>query len=232
MAFGAHPDDIEIGCGGIVAKLCELGRRVVLVDLTRGELGTRGTPERRDEEASEALRILGAHARENLDLPDGHVTADDQAVRRVVDVVRRWRPQLVLVPHVDDRHPDHIAASDLAYRGAYLAGLAKIETDESPHRPPQLAYYPIWNAPPPSFVVDVSAQFEKKMAAIDAYRSQFSLDDPEGPAARLTAPETRYGIEGRLAYYGSLVGVRCGEGLVARGHLNIVDPLTAPFTSF
>jgi bacillithiol biosynthesis deacetylase BshB1 len=232
MVFGAHPDDIEIGCGGIVAKLSERGRCVVLVDLTRGELGTRGTPSTRDDEAQEAMRILGAEARLNLDLPDGHIGTDDSAVRRVIDAVRQWGPALVLVPHADDRHPDHIAASDLAYRGVFLAGLAKIESEHPPHRPTQLAYYPIWNAPAPTFVVDVTAEFDKKMASIDAYRSQFSLDSSAGPATRLTAPETRYGIEGRLAYYGSLVGVRYGEGLVARGVLCVEDPLTLPFTSF
>ena len=130
MAFGAHPDDIEIGCGGTLLKLSSRGRRVVLVDLVRGELATRGTVDERNEESAKAAGILGAHARENLELKDGHIAVTDEAKRKVAEVVRTYRPRLVMVPYCRDRHPDHYRTSEVVYEGLFMAGLLRFDTGQ------------------------------------------------------------------------------------------------------
>lgn len=232
LAFGAHPDDIELGCGGTLAKLIDAGRSVVLVDMTRGELGTRGTVEGRGKEAEAARAILGAGVRVNLGLPDGDLHPTSQAKRAVVEVIRRFRPQLIFVPHQRDRHPDHARTSEIVYEGAFLAGLPRCETGQESHRPGRILYYMGWEEFAPLFIVDISAQFERKMAAIRAYASQFTLSDPAYPPTRLTDPSTDRLIRSRMAYYGARIGKEYGEGFLIRGVLEIEDPLDARFSSF
>jgi len=232
VAFGAHPDDIELGCGGTLAKLADAGRVVVFVDLTRGELGTRGTSEIRQEEAREGARILGAVARENLALPDGQLALTADAKHKVVDVIRRFRPRLVFVPYFRDRHPDHVHASEIGYEGTFLAGLPRYVTGDASYRPDQILYYMGWEEFSPSFIVDISEQFERKMEAILAHASQFTLTDPAYPETRLTSPATDHLIRSRMAHYGALIGKDYGEAFLIRGVLEVDDPLKLRFSSF
>ncbi len=232
LAFGAHPDDIELGCGGTLAKLADAGRSVVFVDMTRGELGTRGTSAIRQEEASKAADILGANARENLELPDGGLIAAEDTRRRVAELIRRFRPSLIFVPYYLDRHPDHVHASQIVYEGTFLAGLPRYETGEESHRPSRMLYYMGWQEFRPSFIVDISEQFERKMEAIGAHASQFTLADPAYPETRLTSSATDHLIRSRMAYYGSLIGKEYGEGFLIRGVLEVEDPFSLNFASF
>ena len=232
MVFGAHPDDIEIGCGGTVIKLTDAGRRVVLVDLVRGEMGTRGSAEIRAEEAAKGAEILGVAARENLELEDGHIQVTAEGRRRVVEAIRRWRPDTVFLPYWEDRHPDHSHASRLVYEGAFLAGLTRFDTGQECHRPTRLIYYMGWIEFDPTFIVDITEQFERKMASIYAYSSQFLPDGSPDPQTRLTAPSTDWLIRSRMAYYGSRIRARYGEGFLIRGHLAVADPLELNFESF
>jgi len=236
LVFGAHPDDLEIGCGGTVANLARSGRRVVLVDLTRGELATRGTPEIRAAEADAALRALGAADRVNLGLPDGGIAADPRATALIAGVVRRHRPQMVLLPHIEDRHPDHMAAGRLVYEGVFLAGVQKFAAAPAgvaPHRPGRLLSYMIWHAFSPDVIVEVpEPQAEAKMRAIRAYATQFLASAAPDPETRLTDPRTLDAIESRMAYLGSLIGARHGEGFLIHGHLRVDDPLALSFETF
>lgn len=232
LAFGAHPDDVEIGCGGTVIKLTDAGTRVVVVDLTRGELGTRGSAKIREREAAEASKILGLAARENLDLADGHISSDLESKRKVVDAIRRWRPDAVLLPYWRDRHPDHEAASALVYEASFLAGLRRFETEHESHRPQRLFYFVGWADFEPTFIVDVTEQFERKMESIYAFSTQFKAGASPDPETDLTTPRTDWRIRSRCAYHGSLIGARYGEGFVIRGQLRMEDPLQASFTTF
>ncbi len=232
LVFGAHPDDIEIGCGGTMIKLSDAGRRVVLVDLVRGEMGTRGSVEIRAEEAAKGAEILGAVDRENLGLEDGHIRVTAEGRRRVAEAVRRWRPETVFLPYWEDRHPDHSHASRLVYEGTFLAGLSRFDTGQERHRPTRLIYYMGWYEFDPTFIVDVTDQFERKMESIYAYSTQFRPDGSPDPPTRLTAPTTDWLIRSRMAYYGARIHARYGEGFLIRGHLAVADPLTLDFKSF
>ena len=240
LAFGPHPDDIELGCGGTLLKLSDLGYSCALVDLTRGEMATRGTAETRAAEAGAAAQILGATIRENLGLPDGSVRNDLESRRKVVEVIRAYRPKLVFVPYYEDRHPDHYHASELIYEASYVAGLRRYETGQPSYRPDRVVYYMRWQEFDPTFIVDITDQYERKMEAIWAYASQFSPPgratvDPNGdtdPQTRLTTPEYHWKLEHQMAYYGSLIQSRYGEGFLIRGKLEVHDPLSARFLSF
>jgi bacillithiol biosynthesis deacetylase BshB1 len=232
LAFGPHPDDIELGCGGTLIKLVDLGYSTVLVDMTRGEMSTRGTVETRAAEAAAAAQVLGAIARENLGLPDGRLRSDDDSRRRVVEVIRKYRPQLVFIPYHQDRHPDHYHGSELAYEGVFMAGLARYKTGQPAHRPSQVLYYMRWEEFEPTFVVDIGDQYERKMQAVWAYSSQFKADDTFFEQTRLTTPEYHWKLEHQMAYYGSLIQKQYGEGFLVRGVLEMDDPLKAKFVSF
>ena len=232
MAFGAHPDDIELGCGGTLIKLCDAGHSVVLVDMTRGEMGTRGAVETRQAEAAEAAKIIGAVARENLELKDGNIHTSKEAKRRVVEVVRKYRPRLVFIPYCEDRHPDHYHASELAYEGIFLAGLTRYETGRESYRPPKVVYYMGWYEFEPTFIVDISAQFERKMEAIYAYPTQFKPEDTFYKQTRLTLREYNWMLIHRMAYYGSLIGKKYGEGFLIRGKMEVESPLEVKFSTF
>ena len=232
LFVGAHPDDIEIGCGGTVIKLADAGRRVVLVDLVRGELGTRGSAEIRAEEAAKGAEILGVTERENLELEDGHIRVTAEGRRRVAEAIRRWKPDTVLLPYWEDRHPDHSHASRLVYEGTFLAGLPRYETGQEAHRPRRLIYYMGWYEFEPTFIVNVTEQFERKMASIYAYSTQFRPDGSPDPQTRLTTPSTDWLIRSRMAYYSSRIRERYGEVFLIRGHLAVDDPLELDFESF
>jgi len=232
MAFGAHPDDIELGCGGTLIKLVDLGHSVVLVDMVQGEMGTRGTVETRRAEAAAAAKIIGAVARENLKLEDGNIRADEEAKRRVVEVVRKHRPRLVFIPYYKDRHPDHYHASQVAYEGIFLAGLAQYETGQESYRPLRVLYYMGWYEFEPTFIVDISAQFDQKMDAIYAFSTQFKPGDSFYEQTRLTSRQYNWALVHRMAYYGSLIGKQYGEGFLIRGRMEVENPLEVKFSSF
>lgn len=232
MAIGAHPDDIELGCGGTLIKMREMGYSIVLVDMVRGEMATRGTIETRRAEAAEAARIIGAVARENLELQDGNIHLSPDAKYRVARVVREYRPKLVFLPYYEDRHPDHYHASMVAYEGIFMGGLSRFETGQPPYRPPKILYYMGWYEFEPTFIVDITAQFERKMEAIYAYSTQFKPGDDFYPQTRLTSREYHWGLQSRMAYYGSLIGVNYGEGFLIRGRMAVEDPMKVVFSTF
>ena len=232
MAFGAHPDDVEIGCGGTVIKLCDAGRKVVVVDMVRGELGTRGSAETRQQEAEASSKILGIHARENLCLEDGDIHITAEAKRKVAEVVRKWRPEAVFLPYWNDRHPDHYNASNLIYEGIFLAGLARYDTGQESFRPKRLYYYMGWVEFDPTFIVDVTEQADRKMDAIFAFETQFKRTASNDPQTHLTSPDTEWLIRSRMAHHGSLIRKKYGEGFLVRGRLAVGDPLDLSFSSF
>jgi bacillithiol biosynthesis deacetylase BshB1 len=215
LVFGPHADDLEIGLAGTIARHVAEGHRVGLCDLTRAELSSNGTPEERLVEARAAADVLGAVWRENLGWPDGGIDGGTDQIRSAVDLIRRARPRAIAIPYWDDRHPDHVAASDVLRKAIFKSGLRRYETGESHWRPESVCHYFINNSAPPSFVVDVSAHYEKKRAALECYRSQFA-PDRASVSTRLNAPTFRQLIESRDAQFGALAGVRFAEGFIVR----------------
>lgn len=232
MAFGAHPDDVEIGCGGTLLKLIDAGYSAVVVDLVRGEMGTRGSVETRAAESARSSEILGITARENLALEDGQIRMSKEGRRRVADVVRKWKPEIVFLPYWQDRHPDHANASQLIYDGVFLAGLAKFSPDQESHRPSRLMYYMEWTEFDPTFIVDITDQAERKMQAIYAYDTQFNPDATRDPQTPLTSPTTDWLLRSRMMHYGALIRKRYGEGFLIRGRLEVEDPMTLKYFTF
>jgi len=216
LVFGPHPDDIEIGLGATIARHVAEGFSVGLVDLTAGELSSNGTVAGRQAEAAAAATILGAAVRENLGWPDGNITTSPPLVRSAVDAIRRHRPRAIAIPHWQDRHPDHVRASEVLTVAAFTSGLRRYEADQDPWRADWICYYFINDSAVPSFVVDVSAHYDRKRAALDCYRSQFSTDAAGAIATRLTAPTFRTLVESRDAQFGAQAGVAFAEGIVVR----------------
>ncbi len=216
LAIGAHPDDLEIGVGGLLHQLARRGLRVAMLDLTRGEMGTRGTPELRADEADAAARLLGVSIRENAGLPDGAIANTREQQRAVIPFIRRHRPRLMLAPMSPDRHPDHAAAHGLVYNANYFSGLARIDTGQEPYRCPALWYYhPYSESAMPTFVVDISEDYEAKTAALRAHASQFFNPDFDGPPTYISSEAFWESIHTRAAYWGSRIGARYGEALYA-----------------
>jgi len=216
LVFGPHPDDIEIGAGGIVALHAALGFSVGLCDLTAGEMGSNGTPEERRREADEAARVLGARWRENLGWPDGSIAPTDAHLQSAVALIRRHQPRAIAVPYWHDRHPDHRAASTVLDVAVFKAGLRRYEAPGDPWRPEWVCYYFINDGATPSFVVDVSAFYDTKRAALACYRSQFAPADPGSVTTRLMSPVFARLIETRDGQFGALAGVHYAEGIVVR----------------
>jgi bacillithiol biosynthesis deacetylase BshB1 len=222
LFFGAHPDDIELTSGGLAAALAAHGYAVGLVDLTAGEAASRGTPEQRAREAQEAARLLGARLRECLGLPDLGLDRHDPAhVRAVVAALRRHRPALVVAPWREDAHPDHHEAHHLVRRACYVAGLARFDAPGERHRPARLLFALYRGGDAPAVVVDVSAAWEARMAALRAHRSQ--LDPGAGPATYLTQPGFLAEVEARARAWGALIGATHGEGYRTAGPFGVTD---------
>ena len=226
LAVGAHPDDVEIGCGGALLHAVDRGLRAAVVDLTDGEAATRGSPEVRMKERRLAGELLGLAARDRLGLPDGSLGTSPDHRLAVAGVIRRFRPRVVLAPYPEDRHPDHAAAGLLTREGCFLAGLNKIG-EGSPHRPARLYHYMVHYPFSPSFVVDVSEVWDRKMEAVRAYESQFGPD--QGPATEIGGPGFLEFLEARAAVHGAMIGTRRGEpfhqpGPVALSSLPGLDP--------
>jgi bacillithiol biosynthesis deacetylase BshB1 len=227
LAIGAHPDDVELHAGGTLLRLAALGYSTGIVDLTRGELATRGTPEQRAAESAAAALELGLSHRSQLDLGDGHL-ADTLASRTAVAaVLRQLRPRLVLTHHRDQPHPDHTTAADIVGAAVYLAGLARWHpsADASPHRPTTLLSFGLPHDVTPSFIVDISDWAERKSAAIRCHRSQFGELLPGETASGVSCQSFLERVEARQRHYGSLVQVHHGEAFHVRGIPTVDDPV-------
>lgn len=226
LAIGAHPDDVELGCGGSLAVAAARGDAVTVADLTRGELASAGTPAARAAEAVAAARLLGAE-RTNLELPDTGLRHDDPGqLRRLVELVRRVRPRLLLVPAAGDRHPDHREAHELARRAAFLAALERYPAGGVPHRVEALLYYPsvFQTLAQPAVVVDITACRARKLAAIACYGSQLQRR-PQQPATPLHDPELGDWLAARDRAAGRLIGVAYGEGFGSERPPRLAHPL-------
>jgi bacillithiol biosynthesis deacetylase BshB1 len=217
LVFGPHPDDIEIGLGGTIARHAAEGARVGLCDLTAGELGTNGSVEDRLAEAEQARVALGAAWRENLRWPDRAIGRDPGHIDQAALFIRRHRPRTLAIPYWADRHPDHVAASHVLTEAAFNAGLRRYrQADLEPWKVQWICYYFINDSAAPSFVVDVSEHYDRKRAALDCHVTQFQADRPGVEGTRLNTPLFRQLIESRDAGYGALSGVRWAEGVLVR----------------
>jgi len=215
LAIGAHPDDVEVGCGGTLILAAEAGLRVVVADLTLGEAATRGTPEDREVERHRAAEIMGLASRPALGLPDGDLGTDPGHRTAVVRLIQRTRATVVLAPFPEDRHPDHAAAGRLAKEACFLAGLAR--PGGEPHRPAHLYHYMVHRPFPPSFVVDVSSAWERKWDAIRAHKSQFASPDVAEPPGLVDPDRFLEVVAARGTLHGAMIGVAWGEAFHCDG---------------
>lgn len=217
LAIGAHPDDVELGCGATLAKEIANGKKVGIIDLTRGELGTRGSAEKRDQEAAKAAEILGLAARENLGFADGFFVNDKKHQLEIIKMLRKYKPEVVLCNAIRDRHIDHGKGSTLASNACFLSGLRKIETqldgnEQEAWRPKQVYHYIQWENVTPDFVVDVSGYIEKKVEAVLAYDSQFYDPKSTDPVTAISNPTFLESVSYRAKDLGMLIGVDYAEG--------------------
>jgi len=216
LVFGPHPDDLEIGMGGTIARHASLGMRVGLCDLTAGEMGSNGTPEGRLAEAEAARLVLGAVWRTNLGWPDRRIGKDPRHLDEAVSFIRRHQPKVVAIPYWSDRHPDHVTSSHVLTNAIFNAGLRRFDADGPAWKPEWVCYYFINDSVAPSFVVDVSDQYETKRRALASHVSQFRPAAPDAVPTRLTASTFSQLIESRDAQFGALAGVAFAEGIVVR----------------
>lgn len=228
LAFGAHPDDVELGCAATIAKEISLGKKVGIVDLTRGELGTRGSAELRDIEATKAAEILGVSVRENLGFADGFFTNDKAHQLEIIKMIRKYQPEIVLCNAIDDRHIDHPKGSKLVSDACFLSGLLKIETElngvrQEKWRPKQVYHYIQWKNIEPDFVVDVTGFINKKIDAVMAYSSQFYDPKSEEPETPITSKNFTDSIEYRARDLGRLIGVDYAEGFTSERYVAVKD---------
>jgi bacillithiol biosynthesis deacetylase BshB1 len=229
LAFAAHPDDIELSCAGTLAKHAEMGEDVGIIDLTEGEMGTRGTPEQRLKEAAKSADILGLRVRENLGFEDAFFNNNLAHQTEIVRKIRQYKPEIVLANAISDRHPDHGKASDLLSEAIFLAGLKKFETVDDSGQPqeayrPNKVYHYIQSLPiTPDFVVDVSKQWDKKMNAIKAFDSQFFKPGSDEPETYISSPRFMKMVEARAMEFGQIIGVDYGEGFTVERYLGIKD---------
>ena len=216
LVFGPHPDDIEIGLGGTVAKHAARGHRVGLCDLTAGEMGSNGTVADRLSEAEAARAVLGASWRVNLRWPDRGIDRTPDRGRSAIDLIRQTRPRVVALPYWADRHPDHRTASEMLSEAVFDSGLRRLDASGEPWRPEWVCFYFINDASAPSFVVDVSEHYDVKRRALACHRTQFTTAAPDAVSTRLTAETFNQLIESRDAQFGALAGVRYAEGVIVR----------------
>ena len=215
LLIGAHPDDVEWGAGGIALLLRNARISFAILDLTRGEMGSRGTPEERKVEAGAAAEFMGASARETLDLPDCGLTDAPEHRRRIAGVIRRYRPKVVLAPLWEDRHPDHAAAGLLVRNSQLYCTLAKLDDANPPHKPGAFLFYPLHHFAQPSFVIDTTQVFPEKLDLLRTHRSQFAKTAEEFGVLAHGVGDYLFGLESRDRYFGSLIGARFGEALIA-----------------
>jgi len=228
LAFGAHPDDVEISAGGTLAKHIALGKTVALVDLTRGELGTRGTAETRDEEARNAMKLMGVQERINLDLGDGFFQHTQENLLKVVEMIRHFKPNLVLANAIEDRHPDHAKGAKLVADACFLAGLPKIETRyngevQSAWRPKKVFHYIQDRYIKPDFAIEVSPFVEQKFDVLKCYKTQFYDPNSKEPQTPISGKEFFDFLESRMREYGREIGVEFAEGFTCSRILGADD---------
>src|ERR1700744_4920953 len=230
LAIAAHRDDVEQTCGGTLLKMASRGHRTAILDLTQGEMGTRGTVEDRAREAQEAARLLKAGWRQALDIPDGQVENTYDNRLKVARVIRQVRPRVLILPYWQARHPDHATASGLGYEATFLAGLAKLDLGAPPYRPYKIVYASLYADVRPTFVVDISAQFESRFESLMAYGSQYQ-DQAAGSGLFPRKAEIRERVAAMAAYYGLLAGVQYAEPFVQKEVGMVEDLLTLPVQS-
>jgi bacillithiol biosynthesis deacetylase BshB1 len=230
LALAAHRDDVEQTCGGTLLKMAERGHGTGILDLTQGEMGTRGSAEDRAHEAGEAARILKVSWRHALDIPDGRVENTWENRLKVVGVLREQRPRVLILPYWEGRHPDHYTASVLGYEAAFLSGLAKLPLEGSAYRPFKIIYASLYRDVRPTFVVDITDQFETRMASLMAYKSQFT-DQQAGSGIFPAHKEIRARVESMARYYGMLGGVTYAEPFVQKEVGLVEDVLAIPVKS-
>jgi bacillithiol biosynthesis deacetylase BshB1 len=219
LAFGVHPDDVELGCAGTIMAAIDQGKKVGIVDLTRGELGTRGTPTTRTQEAAAAAKIMGVDVRENLDMADGFFTNDEPHQRKIIALIRKYQPDIILANAPEDRHPDHGRSAKLVSDAAFLSGLRKVETmhegiTQNAWRPAYTFHYIQDRFIQPSFVIDITAYMERKMEAVLAYGTQFTNADTSEPQTYISSPQFLETVKARALMLGKRIGVGYAEGYI------------------
>lgn len=227
LVFGAHADDVELACGGTILRATREGRKVGIVDLTRAEMGTRGDAETRRKESLEAARILGVSVRERLDFGDGRMRDGDAEETEVIRMIRHYRPDIVIAPWPDDRHPDHTRTGQLVTDAWFYAGLVRRETEEPAHRPDAVIYYIQNYVPHPTLVVDITEFWSDRLRAIRAYGSQFHNPSSEEPETFISKKTFIDMIEARARHFGALIGRELGEGFVTKQPPMVNDLITA-----
>ena len=226
LAFGAHPDDVELGCGGTIAKEVASGKKVGIIDLTRGELGTRGSVEIRNTESSNAAQILGVSVRENLDMRDGFFENNEENQLKIIQIIRKYQPEIVLCNAIDDRHIDHAKGSKLVSDACFLSGLMRIETVfdnkiQKAWRPKLVYHYIQWKDLKPDFVVDISAFNDQKTKAILAYASQFYNPDSNEPETLIATKNFKESLSYRSKNFGRLIGTDFAEGFTTERYVGV-----------
>jgi len=222
LAFGVHPDDVELGCAGVLIAEKKNGKKIAIVDLTQGELGTRGNAQIRKEEATAAAEILNADARENLMMEDGFFENNEINKRKIITVLRKYKPEIIFCNAPEDRHPDHGRSAALVEEAAFLSGLSKIETfldDElqTAWRPKFVFNFIQDRYLKPDFLIDVSAEMEQKIESVKAYKTQFfNVENPGGPQTYISSPEFLESVYARAAMFGKMIGVKYAEGFLSK----------------
>lgn len=227
LAIGAHPDDVELGCSGALINEVKRGKKVGIIDLTQGELGTRGTIETRYQEAAEAAKIMGIHVRENLKFRDGFFVNDEAHQLKLISTIRKYQPEIVIGNIMEDRHPDHGKAGNLIYDSCFLSGLRQVKTtdengkEQEKWRPKYLFHYIQDRFYEPDLIVDISDVWEERMASIKAYKTQFHDPNSSEPQTYLSNPEFLDAITGRARLLGKRIGVQFAEGFISKKNIGI-----------
>jgi bacillithiol biosynthesis deacetylase BshB1 len=225
LAIGAHPDDVDMTCGGTLAKLVARGKTVAILDLTRGEMGTRGTPELRAQEARAAAEVLGVSDRVTLDFGDGRLENNAENRCKVIEEVRRFRPTLILTHYWEDLHPDHAAAGQLVRSIMYPVGFANYPAQGEPYRPNEVLFFMAHTPFEPSFIVDIDGFHERKMDAVRCFASQIFQDNSSEPATQISHPDFLTRLEARARHYGNLIGRSFGEPFLVPRAIPMIDPV-------
>ena len=230
LAIAAHPDDVEQTCGGTLLRMAEAGYRTGIIDLTAGDMGTRGTPETRVAESEDAARILRVSHRENLHFPDARLENTMAGRMTLAHRIRELRPRTVILPYWEGRHPDHYRASEIGYEACFLAGLKKIDQYTEPHRPYKIVYSSIYASVTPTFVVDITQFFDRRMESLLAYKSQYGQAEA-GATLFPDEQEIRERLAAMARFYGNLIGVKYGEPYVVKETMRVDDLVMLPVRS-
>ncbi len=231
LAIAAHPDDVEQTCGGTLLRMAEAGYRTGIIDLTAGDMGTRGSPAVRVSESGDAARILQCEWRDNLHFPDARLENSLAGRMTIAQKIREVRPRVVIIPYWEARHPDHYRAGEMAYESCFLAGLRKIDPYTEPHRPYKVIYASQYANVTPSFVVDITTQFDRRMDSLFAYESQYG-EAGAGSDLFPAASEVRERLAAIARFYGNLIGVRYGEAFVVKETMRVDDLVALQVRSF